>query len=459
MVKRSVGKLGPSLVIAGVMGCNVSSPPHNTGGVVLDGGGQTMGGSSPDAAPDTGSVAESGEAGTDGAPSIDAGEGGGAPVCPGALSVVCTDYTTTNIEIAGLDGTMLSGSFVSSGSTATGLTTALSGDVVVPYVAPPSSNVVLIDQGNNVITWMNLSSAAVVGQLDVSTGFDSDPYDYIETDASHAYVCRYQTNASPGNQMYDQGGDLLILDTSNRSITGRIAMPEENAALTPSPAAMNWIGSDVVVTLQRFSSDFTQVGDGRFVGVSPTSNAIAWTVNITGLQNCGRVYVSPSGTTGAIACSGQPSMSSGGGTAYAASGSDIVLYDLTRSPPAETKRFGLGTSLDAGLQPTLTFANETTILGLTFGGDVTPGDTAFALDVTSGTTTQLLSETMEATLTGPYCLPGCNDICLVTDSEANAIRRWQFAPGADGGTTFTATSNESVDPTVGLPPVQLGYLR
>ena len=80
-------------------------------------------------------------------------------------------------------------------------------------------------------------------------------------------------------------------------------MPEENAALLPCPAGteLDEFGrgrhTPAVLAL-----DFSMIGDGRFVGVSPASNSIVWTVNITGLQDCGRVYVSPSGKVGAIAC-------------------------------------------------------------------------------------------------------------------------------------------------------------
>ena len=417
MVNRSLVKLGTWLAFVSAVGCNVSSPPKTTGGV----------------------------------------EGGAVAACPGALSVVCTDFTTTNIEIASLDGTSMSGSFVSSGSTPTGLTTALSGDVDVPFVPPASGRVLLIDRyGTDVLTWMTLSTASVLAQLVVGTGFDSNPQDYIETSATQAYLSRYGTNASPGQQMYDQGGDLLILNTNNYSITGRIAMPEENTALHPCPAGMNWVGSDVVVTLQRFSSDFSMIGDGRFVGVSPATNSIAWTVNITGLQDCGRVYVSPSGKVGAIACSGQPDSSGN----YDPTGSDIVLYDLTQSPPVETKRLGLGASLTKSVQPQLAFASETTLLALTYGnaGAPTSGDTAIAVDIAmadsgAATVTQLASETMADQLAGPFCSPGCSEYCILADSEANTILRWQFANG-----TFTAASNAVVDPSVGLPPIDIGGL-
>jgi hypothetical protein len=436
VVNSSIVKAGQFALLVGLVGCNVSSAPKSTGGVDLEGGPEST---EPDATPSPDAAGDAAK-GTDAA----------TVVCPSAVDIMCSDYTTTNIEIANLDGTSISGSFVSSGSTPTGLTTALSGDVDIPFLPPASGHVVLIDRyGTNVLTWMNLSTAGVLAQLTVGTGFDANPQDYIETDATHAYVSRYGTNPTPGQTMYDTGGDLLIVDTSNYSIAGHIAMPEENPALLPCPSGMNWIGSEVVVTLQRFSSDFTQIGDGRFVGVSPATNAIDWTVNITGLQDCGRVYISPSGKTAAIACAGQPDATT---NSFDPSGSDIVLYDITQMPPVQTKRLGLGASLQVGIQPQLAFASETSILALTYGDD-TAGDTVFAVDTGTAVVTHLGSESMADAYAAPFCSPGCSDVCFLADAQANAIVRWSFANG-----TFTPMANAPVDTTVGLPPRDIGGL-
>ncbi len=406
--KRTRG--GAAGIVLVVTGCNVSSPPPGTGGVVTDGG-----------------------------------------VCPSSVSIMASDYTSTDIAIAKTDGTTLSGAFVSSGSTIPGLSLALSGDVDVPFVPPASGRVVVIDRyGTNVLTWMDLAKATVLAQLAIGTGFDANPQDYVEVDATRAFVSRYGTNPAPGQQMYDQGGDLLVVDTTQYAITGRIPMPEENPALQPSPAGMNWIGKDVVVTLQRLSSDFSQIGDGRFVGVSPATNSIDWTVDIAGLQNCGRVVVSPSGNTAAIACS---SMADASG-AYDPSESDIVVYDATQSPPVEKKRLGLGVSLNAGIQPQIVFASEDEILALTYGGNATSFDTVFAVSASTAAVTQLGAATMPFVLGGVYCTPGCGDVCLLADAEQNALRRWQVSNGG----TFTALSNQPVDPTVGLPPRDIGGL-
>jgi hypothetical protein len=408
-------------------GCNVSPAPQSTGGALLDGGTSAT---------------------------TDGGRVDGGTACGRGTVVVTSDYKSTNIAITTLDGTSVSGSFVSSGATKAGLSTALSGDVDVPFVAPPSKRVVLIDRyGTNVLTWLDLTTADVLAQLPVGTGFNSNPHDYLEVDATRAFVSRYGTNATPGAQAFDQGGDLLIIDSTKQTITGRIAMPEENPALQACPDGMNWIGSEVVVNLGRWSADFSQIGDGRFVLVNPTTNAVDWTVDVTGLQACGRVAVSPSGRLAAIACS---SMENTTTNQFNTAESDIVVYDATVTPPKELRRLGAAVKLSAGIQPEIVFATEDAILALTYGGNTggPAGDTAFTISATTGTITPLIQATMSYVYGGMHCAPGCGDVCILSDAETNTLRRWQV--GTDG--TFAALANDAVDPSVGLPPRDIGSL-
>ncbi len=323
----------------------------------------------------------------------------------------------------------------------------------VPFVAPRSGRVVLLDRyGTNVVTWMDLARATVLAQLPVGTGFESNPHDYLEVDATRAYVTRYGTNPSPGQMPDDQGGDLLVLDTAKYAITGRIAMPEENAMLQPCPDTMTWLGGDVVVTLARFSADFSMIGDGRLVGVSPATDAIVWTVDVAGLQNCGRLALSPSGKVAALACSGLEDTAT---NKFDPARSDVVLFDATRTPPVETKRLGLGAALGSALQPQISFAGETSLVGLTYGGNATAGDTVFAVDTSSAEVTMLGAASMPYSLAGLRCDPGCSDVCILGDGEKGVLRRWKV--GATGA--FSALADVDVDPTVGLPPRDLGALR
>ncbi len=413
-------------VVTGLAGCNVPAPPRSTGGVMF-----------------SGLEGESGDAGAAGA------------TCDRAVVIVTSDYQSTNIVVSSLDGITLSGSFVSTGATKPGLALALSGDVDVPVVAPPSKRVLLIDRyGTNVLTWMDLATASALAQLAVGTGFESNPHDYVEVDATRAFVSRFGTNPSPGQQAFDQGGDLLIVDTKAPAVTGRIAMPEENPALNPCPDGMTVLGGpggEVVVTLGRWSADFTAVGDGRFVGVSPETDTVDWTVDVTGLSSCGRVAVSPSGELAAIACSSMENMTT---NQFDLSASDIVVYDATVTPPRELRRLGVAAALGAAVQPEITFATDDAILALTYGGGATPGDTVLAVSATTGNVTSLGQSAAPFVLGGMHCSPGCGGVCMVSDAERNRLRRWQVA---DDG-TFTALADAVVDTVVGLPPRTIGSL-
>jgi len=387
---------------------------------------------------------------TGGIPVSDAGAAG--PSCERAVAVVTSDYKSTNIVVSSLDGVTQSQSFVSSGAAKPGLALAISGDVDVPFTAPGSKRVVILDRyGTNVITWMDLASAEVIAQLPVGTGFQSNPHDYVDVDAHRAYVSRYGTNPSPGAQPMDEGGDLLVLDTEKFAITGRIAMPEDDPGLQACPDAMTWLRGQVVVSLGRWSADFARTGDGRFAAISPATNRVVWTLDIPGLQACGRLAVSPSGEFAAVACSSKLDMST---HKFDPKGSDIVLYDTTVLPPKEIRRFELGKKLDAGLQPTITFASDDRILALTYGGNGKEGDTAFALNTTTGDVIPLAEAPKAYVLGGMHCAPGCGDVCLLGDAQRNRLRRWHVS--TEG--RFEPLDDMVLDTLIGLPPRSLGGL-
>ncbi|WP_394827761.1 hypothetical protein [Pendulispora albinea] len=413
MVKRGFGRLASGSLVLAVAACNVSSAPPSTGGVRFD------------------------EVG---------------PNCARGVAIVASDYQSTNIVVSKPDGTTLSESFISSGAAKPGLALALSGDVALPTTAPASKNLVIIDRyGTNVLTWMDLPSAKVLAQLPISTGFQSNPHDYMEVDATRAFVTRYENNPTPGVQPFDQGGDLLIVDTEEHAIAGRIAMPEEDAGLQPRPEFMTRLRGEIVVSLGRWSPNFSRAGDGRFVGVSPITNRVTWQLDIPGLQACGRLAVAPSGKLAAVACSSKMDFTT---HKFDPKGSDIVVYDATVSPPRELRRFGLGKKLDTGLQPSLTFATDDAILALTYGGNGTAGDTAMLVSATTGAITTLVESAKPFVLGGMHCSPGCGDVCLLGDADRNRLRRWHVA--ADG--RFEPLEDAVLETIIGLPPRSIGGL-
>jgi hypothetical protein len=396
-------------------GCNVSSP-KGTGGVALT--------------PDAGT-------------------------CDQGEVVLLTDYTSTQIALAAPDGTPLSPSFLSTASTTTSaISFALSGDVAPPTMRPTSGRVVLLDRyGTNVVSWADPATAKVLAQLPVGTGFESNPQDYVEGDGNKAYVSRWGVNGAPGAQKFDEGSDVIVIDTKAPAITASIAMPTTNA-LPPRPAGMIRVGASIVVVLQNESQDFMTVSDSVIVGIA--NDAVAWQTPVSGLKGCNRPALSPSGKTMALSCEGQLDMN---GNVMNLAESAVVLFDVTTLPPKELRRFAISDQLKNPTQDQVAFASETVVVGKTqtpLGG--TTSNQAFALDTTTGKATVLLTAGLDAQGKGKgivygdfVCSPGCAGVCLLADADVGKVQRWTIA--ADGLHLLTALA---MDPSVGLPPIGIG---
>jgi hypothetical protein len=410
-------------------GCNLS-PVSGTQGI--DGG---LGG-------------HTGAGGTHGAGGGDAGP---AVQCPRAFVVLDTDYMSTNVSVLKPDGTVLSPSIISTAAMPPGLSMALSGDVILPYASPASGDLVLIDQANNAIDWVDPMSGKVLAQASVATGFNADPTDYLEVSAKKAYVTRYDDNTTPGMQPNDAGGDILILDTSAHSVTGRIDLSDpDNGMLWARPNRMLSVGGQVWVLLERLDAMFMNAGDARVAGVDPTTDKRTFTVDLKGLQNCGASTLSPSGKVVAVSCSGNPS-----GTSNATS-SAIVTLDATKNPPVEIKRYPVPATLGGSLAATVAFASETLLVGVDEGDSMAMpprNDVAFTLDLTSGMATKLLDGGDAFVLGDVRCTPGCGDACVLADAKANVLHFWKVTGGM-----LVAGNTVNPDPSPGLQPRGLGEL-
>jgi hypothetical protein len=380
---------------------------------------------------------------------VDAGGDGGAGDCPSAFVVIDSDYMSTDVSVVSVAGKVLSGSLISSAAAPPGLTQALSGDVVSPLARSPSGSLVLIDRGNSAIIWVDPTTAKVQKELSVSTGFDSDPQDYLEVAAGKAYVTRFDTNAKSGKQPFDAGGDVVVVDTTKNAITASIPLAEkDDGTLQPRPDRMLLVGGQVWVSLERIDANFMNVGEARIAGIDPETDARTFTLDLPNLQECGGLAVSPSGKVVAVTCSGPEVDTS------SPAGSGVVLLDATKNPPALLKRFPVATMLGAEIGPTVAFASETLLVGFAYG-DMTKkrNDVAFTLDTTSGSVKTLVDAGAPFVLGDVRCTPGCGDTCVLADAHANGLHVWQV-----DGATFSAKQTVTVDPSVGLPPRGLGEL-
>jgi DNA-binding beta-propeller fold protein YncE len=370
--------------------------------------------------------------------------------CPGAIAAVSSDYASTNVSVLSTAGRLLSESIISSGSAPSGLTTALSADVVLPTVTPASGRLVLIDRyPNSVLTWVDPATAAVLAQLSVGTGFASNPYDYLELDATKAYVPRLESNPHPGSEPNDAGGDLLIVDTERYAIAGSISLAQpDDGSFLPHPARLLAVNGEAWVVLERFEQEYGDAGDGRLVGVSPETDSVLWSLDLPGVANCGALALDPAGQRVAVACSGVLER------ADTIARSAVVLLDATVEPPVELARFDVGAELGSSPGPTLAWASDSILLGATYG-DLRQGttDLAYALELTTGSVRQLLDGRGAAVLGDALCAPGCSDICFMADAHAKVLRGWQV-----DGDQIARGHDVAVDPGIGLPPRALSFL-
>jgi len=370
--------------------------------------------------------------------------------CGRGVVVVESDYASTNVALAGFDGTVLSSSIVSSGTRSPGLSMALSGDVVAASARPASDFVVLIDRyPNAVLTWLDPETAEVRGQLSVATGFASNPHDYLEIGGGRAYVSRYESNPSPGREPWDGGGDLLVVSLWPPAIVGRVdlARPDDGPWL-PRPDRMLLFGQHALVLLQRFDESFSSAGDGRIVGVSLAGDTVDWMVDMPGLASCGAMVLSPSRDRLAVACSGVFQDQAG-----QIDKSGVVLLDMTTIPPQPLRRYGVALDLGAPLAPAIGYLDDTHLVGVAYGDLVANrGDQVYSLDLSSGVV-DVLSRSSQAFVLGDIrCASACGAPCLLADAERMALRR--FALGATGAVDELPAA--LVNDAIGLPPRTLG---
>jgi hypothetical protein len=381
----------------------------------------------------------------------------GTAECPAGVVAILSDYLSTQVALLAPDGTPASESFISSGSTkASQLAAPLSGDVVAPSNRSASDEVVLVDRyGTNVVSWVDERTARVRAQLPIGTGFESNPYDYLELEDGRAYIARFGENQRPGGEPFDQGGDLLVLDPKLPEIVGRVELRAEGDPLPARPVALAPVGELVWVSLAKRSIDFEVQGDSELVGVDPASDSVVFRHTLEGLRGCGRAALSPSRDIVAIACTGQIDFD---GNPEDPARSGVVLLDVTLAPPSEIRRFDAYEALGAPPQSDLEFASAGVLLGKSqtpLGG--TGNNRLFSLDLETSRF-EILREASSTddglgfglAFGGLYCNARCSSVCLLADIEAGLIRRFD---GEDG---LAELKPVRVGASSGLPPVGLG---
>lgn len=374
--------------------------------------------------------------------------------CARGFVVVSSDYQSTSVALVGGDGTVLAPSLLSSGSAAPGLSTALGGDVVLPTGAPEGDEVVLLDRyPASVVTWVNVGTGAVRGQLSVATGFLANPHDYVAMDGDRAYSTRFESNATPGSEPFDAGGDLLRIDPRRLAITGRIplapALDGEPGGPLPRPDRAVRVGGRILVVLGGYSPDFSTSVAARVVAVDPAAAVIDQTLVLDGVHACSGLALSPDGSEVAVACSGDW----GGDGTPDLDGSALVrvrtappLAEIARTPAAELGEGPIGMSVS--------YAGATRVVLTTLGrfGDAAgpeQDDAVVELDLDAGTHRTLLRSGDEPYTLGDVSCDAACGVCLVADAGRDGGVLQRFVVGDSGLGQPAAIALED---GIGLPP-------
>ncbi len=374
-------------------------------------------------------------------------------LCPTSLVVVESDYESTNVALVAMDGRVLTGSVASSAM-------GLGRDVVLPSEASGGSVVVLIDRMPEArIVWVDPTTARVISDRSVATGFPSNPRDYVAIAPDKAYVTRYEQNLAPSTQPFDRGSDVLVLDPERREIVGSIdmrpAVADAPGAL-PRPDRIAVRGDRAFVLLGTLATDFDATFPSRVAEIDTRSDRIVSVLPLTGFTQCAGIEGSPFGPELVVNCLG--TFEATGSSAL--SGSGIVVVDVSGSPVVSASF----PAADLGSNPVgfeSAWAGPDAILVQTFGhfadsATAAADDIVYRLDIRTGEHEAALSSDAEAfSLGGIACEPSCG-ACFVADAgRGGVVHRFDVD---EAGVVSGARAIE-VERAIGLPPRELGKVR
>lgn len=379
--------------------------------------------------------------------------------CGRGLLVVESDYQSSNVSALGLDGSVLSQSLDSSSTDSGGFGLALSGDVALPSGLQSGPQIVLIDQyPAGVLRFVDVATARVTSELSVATGFRSNPYDYLPLSEHRAYVARYGRNSSSGQQAFDQGADILIIDPSLPEITDRIdlspAMKGEAPGFSAHPAQLVQVSGRVFALLAAFADDYLTGTTSRLVEIDPSTDTLVSTLLLGGLRGCEGLALSPDQSQLAVICSGVDLLS----THPQLDGSGIALVDISATPRV-SKAFDAANLTSNPLGFSVSYAAPGLLFFGTLGhfdasGAVAAQDTLLELDTSSSQVSEILqSQSQPFSLGGIRCALDCG-ACFAADAERAGGSVLRFP--VDGAGALDLPQAVRAETRIGLPPRYLG---
>lgn len=385
-------------------------------------------------------------------------DAGTAPTPQGiGMAVVSNDaaYTSSLVSLVDATGnTLLQDDCIDSGSKPPVLSLALSGDVVLPSQKQPGDALILIDQENSALVWLKPGNCSVSQDLSVATGFSSDPYDVVGLSATKAYVSRYATNPTPSGTpgANDQGADLLIINPSTQTITGRIdlsayATTVSGATIQADPARAVLANGNVYVTLENISGDFMTTGPARIVIVDPNTDTVTGTIDPPTVKNCQQLSSIDSANELLVVCTGDYNAD----LTTQVSQSAVLVYDISGDTPSLMQTIPASSMSGQPLiNYLLTAVNDEYAIAATFGTQMpmTP-DELWNLDLKTGTATKIEDADGYLTL-GSALYVAANQTVVVTDASSMTPHIAIFDVSNPASPVAKGTFNP--DPKAGLLP-------
>jgi hypothetical protein len=373
-------------------------------------------------------------------PGADSGSDGAAAIGAPGVVVVHSDYKSTVVSLVDpVTGKLIRDNCINSGSKPAKLTSALSGDVVVPTQRPSGGEVLLIDRQNATLTWVNPRGCEVSRQLNIGEGKMANPQDVVPVSTGKAYVPRYASVTS----------DLLVIDPAAATITGHIdlrpfAPKAGDKQVLANPSRGVLVGQKVYVVLTALSEDSMTAAPGRVVVIDPATDTVTSTIDLPSLKNCGGIAATEGGLL--VSCGGVY------GDPKQVADSGVAFIDPASTPPAikivSGTAFGRAISpFDvAGLSSSLAFA----ITGGDFSGS--PADQLWAFDFAGGAPRKLVDGLAAFTFSGLLVDPATKKLFLA-DGNPTAPRLHMFDltnPSAPAITSIVTNQ-------AGVPPRYVGW--
>jgi hypothetical protein len=391
--------------------------------------------------------------------------------CGRGLAVVSSDFQSTNLSLLDNAGQVLSPSFISSASADAQLSAPLSGDVGTPTEAQLGPELLLLDRyPASVLTWVEVATGTVRAQLNVATGFAANPQDYVQVTDSKAYVSRYEGNPAPGAEAFDEGNDVLILDSQGPEIVARIdLLPAMVGSPGFLPRANRMVRHDglVYVLLSGYSADYSDSAPSRIVTIDIASDTIAGVTLLDGLHGCVGLAIGPrfdgagdpiAAPPLAVSCSGKFE-----GANASVAESAVVLLSTAGALPVEAARWTAAELVGQPLGLSLDFVDSDRLLITALGSFEPPVlDAVIELVTQTSEVRELLRSSDQPFELGEVrCVTAvvgaaspddamCGG-CFIADADQSRLHRL-----ADSGAGLVVVESLVVDTTIGLPPRVIG---